>query len=302
MHATEHSRTAEYMALFRALETAQGAHRRLFDDPWAARFLRPSLKAVATLARVPAAGRVIANYIDRRWPGGRSSGIARTRYIDDMVEGALKEGVDQIVILGAGFDCRAYRLAATKRAHVFEVDHPNTSRMKQERVRAGSGKLPAHVTYVAIDFNTQNLADGLSAAGFDAKRPAFFVWEGVTQYLDAAAVDGTFRFIASAAPGSEILFTYVEKGAIGSDPKFAGMEALRKTLKEVGEVWKFGFYPDELADYLAARGLKLVSDLDATQYRALYMGDRPFKGYEYYHVAVAEVAGTRAQVKKLEYA
>jgi methyltransferase (TIGR00027 family) len=294
MHRTQHSRTAEYMALFRALETARGREKRLFDDPWAALFLRPSLQTVAALARIRGIGRVIDRYIDRRWPGGRTSGIARTRYIDDMLIGALKEGFGQIVILGAGFDCRAYRLPETKAARVFEVDHPNTSRLKQDRLRAALGTLPGHVSYVMLDFNTQSLTDTLRASGFDRNRPAFFVWEGVTAYLEADAVDATFRFVASAAPGSEVIFTYVEKRAIGPDAKFAGAERLRRTLRNAEEAWKFGFCPDALPAYLTARGLKLVSDLDATAYRALYMGDQPIRGYEYYHVAVAEVGGHAA--------
>jgi len=100
------SRTAEFMALFRALESVRHpVSARLFDDRFARGFLRPSLRAVVDVSRVPVVGRAVAAYIDRRWPGARSSGIARTRLIDDLVEEALRDGIAQLVILGAGFDC-----------------------------------------------------------------------------------------------------------------------------------------------------------------------------------------------------
>src|SRR2546428_13604788 len=102
------SRTAEFMALFRRLESVRRpASARLFDDPLARAFLRPSLRAVVGLARAPVAGSVVPWFIDRRWPGARSSGIARTRLIDDLLRDAVGQGIEQVVILGAGFDCRA---------------------------------------------------------------------------------------------------------------------------------------------------------------------------------------------------
>src|SRR5579862_3148429 len=127
MHATGHSRTAEFMAFFRALETAAHPRKRLFNDPWANGFLRPPLRAVALLAQLPPLRALICRFIDKRWPGARTSGVARTRYIDEVVNEALSCGITQLVILGAGFDSRASRLRGLAHARVFEVDHPNTS-------------------------------------------------------------------------------------------------------------------------------------------------------------------------------
>ena len=117
------SRTAEYMALFRALESFRRPSRiRLFDDPFAYFFLQPALRGVIQLSRTPLLGAAVPKLIDLRWPGARSSGIARTRLIDDYVHASLCESVDQILILGAGFDCRAYQIAGMETTRVFEVD------------------------------------------------------------------------------------------------------------------------------------------------------------------------------------
>lgn len=159
------SRTAEYVAFFRALESVRPPGARLFSDPFALRFLRPSLRAAVCAARLPGLGAGIAWIADRRLPGARTSGIARTRLIDDAVEQAVRDGVGQVVILGAGFDCRAYRLPALCAALVFEVDHPATHAVKLARLRGALAAVPAHVRFVAMDFNTQPLADTLRAAG-----------------------------------------------------------------------------------------------------------------------------------------
>jgi methyltransferase (TIGR00027 family) len=151
--------------------------------------------------------------------------------------------------------------------------------------------MPAHVTFAAIDFTRERLDETLRTAGLDLARPVFFVWEGVTQYLDAAAVDATLRYVATAAPGSKLLFTYIDSGALQPNSGFDGMAAINRALKNADEPWTFGFDPPALPAYLRARGLGLISDLGAADYRALY-ADRTLnqaKGYEFYRIAVAEI-------------
>src|SRR5262245_27224325 len=119
------STTAEIMAFFRALESVrQPMHHRLFHDPFATRFLRPWLRIMVLGSVVPLIGRLLLRSIDRRWPGARTSAIARTRLIDDWTNDGIAGGAAQVVILGAGFDSRAWRLPALGKATVFELDHP----------------------------------------------------------------------------------------------------------------------------------------------------------------------------------
>jgi methyltransferase (TIGR00027 family) len=278
------------MALFRALESLRPRSRRLFADPFAREFLRPSLRIVIGVARVPGVGAAIPWIIDRRWPGARSSGVARTRFIDDVLLRALQEGVEQVVILGAGFDCRAYRLPGMDRVRVIEVDHPDTLQAKRERLERLLGGRPKHVHFVAVDFNTEHLEDTVSAPVFEAHRKTFFLWEGVTNYLTAPAVDATFRAMLGLAECSQVLFTYVDKAVLETPGSFEGTNSLNEILGRAGEHWTFGFDPSELPDYLEKCGFRLVEDIGSMEYRARCMGanGQSQRGYEFYRLALAE--------------
>jgi methyltransferase (TIGR00027 family) len=217
--------------------------------------------------------------------------VARTRFIDDVVEANLRSGIDQVVILGAGFDARAYRIAALARATVFEVDHPSTSAAKRRLVEAALGSLPNHVCFVAVDFNAQPLSSTRSSTGFDPSRRTLFVWEGVTNYLAEDAVDATLRWCASAPAGSRVVFTYVDRHVLDAPGAFEGTAKLFATLSQAGERWTFGLDPSRLSGFLARRGLVLEEDVCAVDYRARYFGRAAtdMRGYEFYRVAVARV-------------
>src|SRR5689334_1348485 len=102
------SRTAQYVALYRALETEETSREPLFRDPFAVAFLPAPHRAVVRLSRIGAVRSVIERYADFRAPGSRTSAIGRTRFIDDFVRREQAQGARQLVILGAGFDCRAH--------------------------------------------------------------------------------------------------------------------------------------------------------------------------------------------------
>jgi methyltransferase (TIGR00027 family) len=278
------------MALFRAIESVQPPASRLFTDPFARKFLRPSLRIVTDMTRVPLVREAIPWIIDRRWPGAQTSGVARTRFIDDVLVQALHDGVQQVVILGAGFDCRAYRLPGMDRVRVIEVDHPDTLEAKRDRLQQLLGSRLNHVHFVAVDFNREYLENVLKAPAFDPNCKTFFLWEGVTNYLTAAAVDATFSAMRRVAERSLVLFTYVHKAVLDVPGAFEGTANLNHTLQSVGEHWTFGFDPAELPDYLGQRGFRLLEDIGATEYRARYMdaNRRRLRGYEFYRIALAE--------------
>lgn len=283
------SRTAEYVALFRAIETSLPPERRLFEDPYAKQFLGPRLGLVAWICRLPGASEIVARLIDRRWAGARSSAVARTRFIDDVIHDAVARGIEQLVILGAGFDSRAYRLRDLRKLLVFEVDHPSTSASKQSVVRRALGGVPANVRFVTTDFCEGGLNGAMEQAGYSKEAETFILWEGVTPYLSATAVDATLRWCAEAAPGSELLFSYVHRAVIDAPEGFAGTERLFATLRAAGEEWRFGIDPSELADFLRARGLRLEQDTGSAEYRARYLSPsvETTRGYEFYRIARA---------------
>jgi len=287
------SRTAEFMAFFRALESCRrSGGERLFEDPLAIVFLPPSLRLALSVARLPLVGAIVPWFVDHRWPGARSSGVARTRLIDDALVAALRDGFEQFVLLGAGFDSRAYRLPSIDRARVFEVDHPATLGAKKARLRRRLGRLPDHLTYLEVDFERRDVEEAMRSLGLDPNARAFFLWEGVTNYLTAGAVDSTLRSVAAVAgPGSRVLFTYVHKGLLDGSVVFPGMRRLFTTLRRVGEPWTFGLDPAEVPEFLARRGFHLVEDWGAADYRSRYMGCRAqrMRGYEFYRAVLAEL-------------
>jgi len=286
------SRTAEYNALFRAFESSLPAHQRLFEEPLARSFLAWPLALASRLAAVPGLRELVPWYIDSRWPGVRSSVVARTRLIDDLIASSVGPETEQLVILGAGFDTRAYRLPSLRRVTVFEVDHPDTQARKRGALERALPALPANVRFVACDFGGGALASAMAAAGYRESARSFFLWEGVTGYLTEAAVDATLRWCARSAPGSLLVFTYLHRDVLTRPASFAGTDQLFASLKRFGEQLTFGLEPGELAGFLAARGLTIESDLGAAEYRERYYGvaARRMRGHEFYRVALARVA------------
>jgi methyltransferase (TIGR00027 family) len=273
------------MALFRALESRRRAG--LFEDAYADRFLPGDLRVAAAAARVPPVREAICRYIDRRWPGARTSAAARTRAIDDLLVRSLEDGAEQVVLLGAGYDTRALRLPALAKVPVFELDRRALIEAKTARL----GSTPERVRRVTIDFAADPVLEALERSGYDAGLPACFVWEGVTNYLTAEAADATFRAVASTAPGTRLIFTYVHRGAIDGSVEFEAADRLRGKVEGVGEPWTFGLHAAELASYLEQRGLELLSDEGADDYRRRLLGDSPrlLRGYAFYRLAVAAV-------------
>jgi len=284
MKAERTSRTAQYMAFFRALETKR--KNKLFSDPYAIYFLDLKLRFVTRLSRYSIIAKYISNTIQKKIPGALSSGIARTKYIDELLETAISNNVKQVIILGAGFDTRAIRLDFLKSVPVIEIDHPNTSNFKAKIYQNRIGRIPENVKFLQIDFNNQNLDQLALEHNLDFSKPTATIWEGVTNYLSEEAVKNTFSFISKFAKNSYVIFTYVHKEILYNPSSFLGGEKLLEDLKELEEHWTFGFIPSELPDYLKQFDIELIEDLGADEYRERFLPDRAEKGYEFYRTAV----------------
>ena len=233
--------------------------------------------------------------IDGHWAGPRGTVAVRTRYIDDALEDALRGGLDQVVILGAGFDCRAYRIPGIDRTRVFEVDHPATQPRKREIITRRLGAIPSHVTLVPLDLTAQDLDTVMEGAGYRNGARTFFVCEGLTHYLSPEVVDAVLRYAArSAAAGSRMVFTYIQRAMLDGSVRFEGAENTLATVRRAGEPYTFGFDPAELPRYLAERGLRLIEDVGADAYRARYLlprGRQREALAEYQRAAQVEAAG-----------
>ena len=189
------SKMAEMIALHRVAESRKPEGERICYDPYAVHFVDPEVLAFA--ASNPDKTKEMSEYYERLFPGLANSIRARVRYFDDFVRTSIDEGLEQLVILGAGYDTRAYRIEGLKgKVKVFEVDHPDTQSVKIEKVKEIFGFLPDHVIYVPVDFETENLGERLIVQGFDRSLKTLFLTEGLVMYIPPEAVDETLSFIA----------------------------------------------------------------------------------------------------------
>lgn len=284
------SHTAVDNALVRALDARRPAAERVADDQLAVHFLPFGYRLLVEAARVGLVRRAAETVIDVRWPGPRRGVVARTRHIDDRIQQHAPT-VDQVLILGAGYDTRAYRLEALRHVPVFEVDHPSTQAAKRRVLDRVIDPGAGQVTFVPVDFLRDDVADLLSRVGFQQHVLTLVLWEGVTNYLDAAAVDATFAFLAQTiAARSPVIFTYVDVAMIEGTGSFQGaLESKRRTARQ-GEPFTFGLDPGAVPAFLRARSFDLLDDVVVPGLVQRYYGIHQ-SSYAYYHVVEAQRAG-----------
>lgn len=268
MQMSRSSVTAEQMALSRAIETRKPPEERICCDPLAERFLGPKYRCLLL-------GRPLRDAVERRiesrFAGHHSYVVARTRYFDDFLQGALARKPAQLVILGAGFDSRAHRFADALRAvAVFEVDHPATSAAKRAKI-AGTGDFGPGPTYVAVDFQVQTLAGELAKHGYEERGTTVFLWEGVTPYLSDDAVADVLGFIRTrSGPGSVVLFDYIVKSAVDGTCTMRGAENELARMRQTSEPLTFGIADGAVEPYLQAHGFADVVDVGAEELKGRY--------------------------------
>lgn len=234
------SRTARMVAAYRARASAR--EPPLFRDPWAA-------------ALAGEEGERDADRYLEAHPSMELFIAVRTAFLDAEVRAAIGEGVAQVVLLGAGYDTRAARLACPG-VRWFEVDRPDTQTDKLARLARLSGYPLDAAAYVPCDFERQDFVNELCARGFDAGAPAVFLWEGVVYYLTEAAVRATLRRIAERChPESRVYFDYVGKRLVeGRVP--AEDLLVRERVAEMGEPLRFGI--DDVVPLLYEEGFRFV--------------------------------------------
>jgi methyltransferase (TIGR00027 family) len=198
--------------------------------------------------------------------------LIRSRYTEDALKEATNRGARQYVLIGAGFDSFALRRPAfSETLKIFEIDHPATQAFKIQRIRDCGISLPSSVHFVAADLATEDLAAALARSSFRKDQPAFFSWLGVTVYLTREANLATLRAVANAgAPGSELVFTYVDQIEFASGGSRSPGDANAKAVAMMGEPYRSGFDPKKIASDLMHVGLELIEDLDGPKMSERY--------------------------------
>jgi methyltransferase (TIGR00027 family) len=264
MRKDRSSLTAAGIAIARAVESEKPAGARICYDPYARQLVPPWLYHVF--------GFFIKNgYAEWRGPGVNGFLVARERYIDDVLQAFLAQGLRQLVILGAGYDSRPYRFDLPAELKTFEVDHPATQSDKLVRLRSIFGEVPEHVRYVSIDFNTQTLAERLLESGYDPHLKTLFIWQGVTMYLSAEAVDATLAFVVHhAGPGSAIVFDYIYRDVLEGARGHSEVGGMRRYRFMIGEGLTFGITEGTIEAFLRQRGFQCVKDASVDILRSDY--------------------------------
>lgn len=239
-----------------AVEQYEPVPRRLVDDDMALSFLPAGARAFARTARWSVVRRLLIRATERSGPGLWSNLTCRKRYLGDKLTESLPH-IDAVVILGAGLDTKAYRLARHSTVPVFEVDLPVNIERKRAVVRSALGGVPPSVHLVPVDFENDDLAAELARHGHRGDHRTFFIWEGVTQYLTADGVASTFEFLRSAAPGSRLGFTYVRGDFIDGTNRY-GAESLYRRFRVRSQLWQFGLQPDRVAAFIEPYGWRLI--------------------------------------------
>ena len=260
--------TALGAAVCRLIEQYQPQETRLFNDPVVKNLVSAPIRFLMKFA-------IIRNFTitqtDATMQGIYGTQVCRTRYDDDAIRAGLSQGIDQVVILGAGLDTRPYRLPEMIEAKVFEVDLPVVQNKKKKKLQEFLGHLPENVTYIPIDFATQTLESVFDGTSFDPSKPAMFVWEGVTQYLSEEDVRRTLSFVGKSAPGSIIVFTYVLKSIIERRSDIPGAEKMLDWVAKNNAVWHFGLEPSSIQAYLQPFHLTLIEDVGNADYQERYL-------------------------------
>jgi methyltransferase (TIGR00027 family) len=246
-----------------AMEHSEPPGRRLVDDDLAARFLPAPTRWLVTATPHALMRRLMMAAMERDGPGLWANMTCRKRYIADKVTEAL-DSMDAVVILGAGLDTLAYRLARETRIPIFEVDQPVNIERKAAAVRRVLGKIPSSVQLVPLDFERDDVLTVLAERGYRPDYRTFFIWEAVTQYLTADAVHATLESLRPAASGSRLVFTYVRRDFIDG-VNFYGAKQLYRRFRQRQQLWRFGLQPGEVAAFLDGHGWRLVEQLGPDQ-------------------------------------
>jgi methyltransferase (TIGR00027 family) len=201
--------------------------------------------------------------------------IARTRYIDDFLQECCANEIQQVVIMGAGFDSRAYRFDDLKEIKVFEVDHPATMAIKKEKIQKELGSLPNHVVYVPIDFLKEKLSDKLVQCGYNGNLKSLFIWEGTTPYLIPESVDETLAFVSSnSGKDSSIIFDYILKSVVDGTCDLEGAKNEFEKMNKTSEPLTFGIEKEKIESFLVDRGFQNVKDVGSEYLKELYFKDQ----------------------------
>jgi methyltransferase (TIGR00027 family) len=292
MADTKASRSAEGVAGIRAVEMLKPEAERIVSDPYAKALVPGGILFSLSMWIIR------SGLYERIAPGAIGYILGRERYIDDYLKTCLNQGLDQVVILGAGFDTRALRIPGIEKTRVFEIDQPATQAVKLERLKKIIDPLPAHITFVPADLNTRQLDEVLGSSGYDERGKTLFIWQGVIYFLKPEGVDSTLAFMAGhSGPGSAVVFDYIYNETLQDTTQGYG-KALARAGKMSGEPYVFGIHRGQAGPFLTQRGFCDVIDTPLEDLKPKYFtGANATRTLVTGHIAIASAKVSGAYLK-----
>jgi methyltransferase (TIGR00027 family) len=186
--------------------------------------------------------------------------LIRARYAEEKLDAAMRAGIDQYVILGAGLDSFAWRRPdAAGRLTIFEIDHPRSQAAKRGRLKECGLTVPAHLEFIPVDFGRETVAEALARSRYSSGRRAFISMLGTAQYLSREALATTLRSIASAAaPGSELVLSYIQPTRLVDPALLPDHERAIRKSAQAGEPFVSFYDPAEFPQEVCALGYELL--------------------------------------------
>jgi len=285
---TKSSRTADYTCMYRAASYLEKNKLYKSEDYIAPRILRGLIK-------FPVKYKLI-NYNWVFFPKGIYEYIiARTKYIDNIFKKAVEDGIEQILLFGAGFDSRAIRFTGKNtKTKIFELDSLHTQKVKIKQLRKKNISIPENTIFIPMDFHVDSVSEKLELNGFRRYKPTLFIMEGIIMYLDKEVVDELFKLIYKlAVPESRVIFDYIHASVLGRENIYYGEKDVYEKVNSLHEPWLFGIEKGEMEAFLKNYNFNLVHNLNSDDLEKMFFKD------EDGHI-MAKVNGTLgiAQIKK----
>lgn len=273
MRAQKSSKTAEIVAAFRASHTRYDGGT-IFSDPFAELFISRTSKRLIQTAR---RDKLLMRGLGAPALPLMAAVIVRGRYTEDQLSQAIANGTQQYVVLGAGFDSFALRRAADfPDLQIFELDHPATQAMKQQKLADANITLPSNHHFVSIDFEQQNIAEVLANSAFNPQQPSFWAWLGVTHYLQPATIQHTLNTIAQFSPATlDLVLDYSLPDKLLPWYESLGGKLARMGVALLGEPVVGQLAPKTLHTMAAKSGWSVVEDVDRAAQIQRYRGHWP---------------------------
>tara|TARA_B100001057_G_scaffold432200_1_gene460178 strand:+ start:4284 stop:5186 length:903 start_codon:yes stop_codon:yes gene_type:complete len=256
--------TAQGVAKQRLIESLAKPNKRVIYDPYAKYF-------VIGASIIKLLGHKISVWLGEKIiPGMHEHLICRTRFIDDLIEESTSAGIEQYVILGAGYDSRAHRLKLPPKLKIFEVDQREVQVIKRSKLPKSISN-GENIIYVSIDFNKQSIKEQLLDAGFDKSKSTIYTLEGVSQYIPKEALSSTLKELATlnANSNSKIFISYVNKLLLEDSKACFGVgyykpenaiKFITNGAAKVGEPWISFYSSEEIQNLLSKNGFNLTEN------------------------------------------